>query len=876
MGGRLISHFPDKRDGCPSSAELSEGRDGFPRPGDTEYSDTVFLRDFHADENSERVRQSDSGVQIVPASRSPSELSAHQMGLSLTGTVRLKSEPISVDPTGTVDIGESVQLSISDRALLRKYKSPEQVKEDSQQAGTYKQEISTSVSRVDGHPPKPSLSLYDRMLLRKYPDAGTKTTLSHSSTLVSSPPVAHPGESVKKRRRFYQKGNSNKANTRAVARNENSPDQESSPCGFPSKVAEPPVHSGCITSPSALTSELPDFALLYYTLVLDDAIPAGYLREFMSLETPARRAAKRALISAVSITDSMASTALSAFRREAGRRATEIGTIGDQLVMATDMRPKKFRTKWQRAIYDGPTARKVVEAAERDRWIQLLANLLRSTDTPMGKLIRESPSNIQLLGGGRRAGTLRSRVRSVQKFLGWLIASNGITFPFHWRQLTGCLQVRYSEPCVRGSLKLVHSSYIFLQEVAGVEDKLTDSAMYAVSLKELMSQASPGRPPRQAHRFPTVQSLGALRIDDHRGLLPRDFVVTSMGLQARLTRSKVSGSDKHLNFRTVIIHPSAYIQRRDWLAVGWNLLLNGAPHERDYLLPAPTNNFHGFKTKELKYSTAFAVQTHIISTACYRGLRVFENSTGHYYTPHSGRNFMPSAASVLGFSKAERDILGGWSAEGSQRYTRTAKYKIAQMQTAVSSTFRSSEPDQLAEADDIDSLADFLRTWDVPEESIRKSLNILCVRSYAELERSDSSEPVPFDCDLVPGELAPDNLDEEAEVRKKLSKEKQQSGNRGRSELLGSDHKQARFEIRSQLQDGYYISHSGKKAIRVVHCLGRCYMLPGVDSLSSSYAGLQFPASDEYDTVCKWCARASESKADPGSSGTNTSSSSDE
>ena len=198
------------------------------------------------------------------------------------------------------------------------------------------------------------------------------------------------------------------------------------------------------------------------------------------------------------------------------------------------------------------------------------------------------------------------------------------------------------------------------------------------------------------------------------------------------------------------------------------------------------------------------------------------------------------------------------------------------MQTAVSSTFRSSEPDQLAEADDIDSLADFLRSWDVPEESIRKSLKILCLRSYAELERSDTTEPIPVDCDLVPGELAPDNLDEEAEVRKKLSKEKQQAGNRGRSEILGSDHKQARFEICSQLQDGYYISHSGKKAIRVVHCLGRCYMLPGVDYLSFRYAGLQFPASDDYDSVCKWRAKTSESKADPGSSGTNTSSSSDE
>ena len=55
------------------------------------------------------------------------------------------------------------------------------------------------------------------------------------------------------------------------------------------------------------------------------------------------------VISAVSITDSMASTALSAFREEVVRRANEFGTIGDQLAIAADVRPKRFR-----AIFDGP------------------------------------------------------------------------------------------------------------------------------------------------------------------------------------------------------------------------------------------------------------------------------------------------------------------------------------------------------------------------------------------------------------------------------------------------------------------------------------------------------------------------------------------
>ena len=324
---------------------------------------------------------------------------------------------------------------------------------------------------------------------------------------------------------------------------------------------------------------------------MDNAVPMGYLQEFRSLETPARRAAKRSQISAASISDSMAATALSVLRQEADRRATEIGTIGDQLVIAADLKPRKFRTKGGSA----QSKRDLLHAKTRNSQTEIdgfnSSRICSGQRTPhRGKLIRESPSNVQLLGGGRRAGTLRSRVRSVQKFLGWLIASHGISFPVHWRQLTEYLQVRYSEPCVRGALKLVRSSYIFLQEVAGFEDKLTDSAMYAVSLKELLSQASLGRPPRQAPRFPTillaafedmvlsadklvfvrvlswwlwVQSWGTLRFDDHRGLLHRDVILSEMGLQAKFTRSKVSGSDKHLNFRAVIIHSSAYVQRKD-------------------------------------------------------------------------------------------------------------------------------------------------------------------------------------------------------------------------------------------------------------------------------------------------------------------------
>ena len=152
-GLSTISHDPDHRDAFPSSAEVSDHRDGFTRTGVMEHSDTVFSRVFYAVENSERLRESDSGVQIVAASGSPSELSAHQMGLSLAGASRLKDEPIhSIPGTSGLAIDAHEQLSISDRALLRKYglsgRGQESTREPEAHHGTI-----PIVQRVDGHPP---------------------------------------------------------------------------------------------------------------------------------------------------------------------------------------------------------------------------------------------------------------------------------------------------------------------------------------------------------------------------------------------------------------------------------------------------------------------------------------------------------------------------------------------------------------------------------------------------------------------------------------------------------------------------------------------------------------------------------------------------
>ena len=172
------------------------------------------------------------------------------------------------------------------------------------------------------------------MLLRKYSVSGN-VSIPPSYSSLSSSPAAPPIESTKKRRRFYKK-----ANLGREMRKEAGQVQEGAPCRSPSQVAEPPVRAVTSIPHPPLNSGPSHFTLLYHTLVRDGALPLGYLQEFISLESPARRSANRLQASAVAVTDSAASMTLDALRRESEHRASVEVSISDQMVIAAD--PRNF------------------------------------------------------------------------------------------------------------------------------------------------------------------------------------------------------------------------------------------------------------------------------------------------------------------------------------------------------------------------------------------------------------------------------------------------------------------------------------------------------------------------------------------------------
>ena len=107
--------------------------------------------------------------------------------------------------------------------------------------------------------------------------------------------------------------------------------------------------------------------------------------------------------------------------------------------------------------------------------------------------------------------------------------------------------------------------------------------------------------------------------------------------------------------RLVIVDSEAYVFSRSWVVDGWRPLQEKAPYQRDYLLPSPSGNYKGVQCRELRYDTAFAVYSRLLALLTYRGSQLFNFKFRHFWSPHSGRNFRPTVASVLNVPRSGQE-----------------------------------------------------------------------------------------------------------------------------------------------------------------------------------------------------------------------------
>ena len=300
-------------------------------------------------------------------------------------------------------------------------------------------------------------------------------------------------------------------------------------------------------------------------------------------------------------------------------------------------------------------------------------------------------------------GTLRNRVRSVQKFIGFLSVTFDISYPSTVEHFTSYLKMSVSEPRTRCALKHANRALVVLEVVSGTprHARMTAQPIYEKVCKEMLNAASPGRTLKQApHIFVSMlpaletvvmdgqtppylrlyswwmilQCWCTLRFSDHRGVSPSSATERETSLSARLSWSTTTGADKDTGSRPLVVDSSCHIHHSDWLSTGWLILSEAAPFSRDFLLPTPSKALTG------------CTKGRITLRRSVRNTKSFD-----VYHPSIRRDsFHPVRASVLvttfgqkistkrifRSSNVDRNILGGWTAKGSDVKTRKARLKI--------------------------------------------------------------------------------------------------------------------------------------------------------------------------------------------------------
>ncbi len=214
-------------------------------------------------------------------------------------------------------------------------------------------------------------------------------------------------------------------------------------------------------------------------------------------------------------------------------------------------------------------AREKAEETERNKWLGRLQTILDALDTTSRQEsgCRDDRRLVRALAGGRRASTLRARVRTWEQYRRWLRAARSLEHPRSAGDFVDYLFDRAEEPCGRGVLRGAYDMLRFAEEMIGTPkaDRLSELTLVKSSLKGLISEAAAAGPKNRGGQAPRpfvaiigmleelvvrdgeplysrllawwviLSTWGILRFDDHKGSDYRRYprVGGPMGVHAR-------------------------------------------------------------------------------------------------------------------------------------------------------------------------------------------------------------------------------------------------------------------------------------------------------------------------------------------------------
>ncbi len=505
------------------------------------------------------------------------------------------------------------------------------------------------------------------------------------------------------------------------------------------------------------------------------------------------------------------------------------------------------------------------ETAERERWVAevvKIADQLKDLGDNAAAGSSDPKRAVRLLVGGRRAATLRARVREWRRMSGWLRARHRVEFPESAAQVSDYLCDRLDGAGTKSALAAAYAALRFVEDLVGIsaERRVSNLPLVVNSLKELKAAAAArrdGNPPRQAPCPPAmllvlmeglvadatgytydrllawwclVSAWSSLRFDDHRGLAPDGIGETEDHYTLIFERTKTTGADKGVSLRPGVVSKGAWLKEQGWFRAGWLLWSSAAPFNRDYMLcpPAPGG---GCLHRELGYAEYAGYMRSMLSSLHDQDDGDLGNDYAMYFTPHSFRTFLPTALEALGASSSWMGWLLSWRAKGGQLYARAGKVKTILMQKTISEIIREymGGRDPLGERDNLVQLGAYLRGRGVDEEE---------------------SDRVQAALTAFPREAVGEIL-WPADGRRTSSASQEQESARAPSPS-GDAPPPLRALTDEAPSSGYTIS-IGKRGIRRLHLIGACYRVPGVDYVDYIAMGDVCPPASDYHAYCRSC-----------------------
>ncbi|CAE7367520.1 unnamed protein product, partial [Symbiodinium pilosum] len=222
-----------------------------------------------------------------------------------------------------------------------------------------------------------------------------------------------------------------------------------------------------------------------------------------------------------------------------------------------------------------------------------------------------------------------------------------------------------------------------------------------------------------------LKCWGTLRHDDVQRICPQRVRFFSGRFTVTLSISKTSGPDRRQVELPIAITEDSWLYERDWLQVGWRLLMDAAPFDRDYLIPALRPDFGAFRRRIASYSEISAMSAAVTRRlVTLEGSRLVPDGLVELWTEHSERATLPTLLDGFGLDPRDRDALGRWRPEGSDTYMRSFSAKFKRIHRYLKSELEKQRLEgELDDHDVLEAAYDWLRARRSMEDDAARQID---------------------------------------------------------------------------------------------------------------------------------------------------------